>query len=70
MVCSIIDSRPGFTPTLMSRPSMFVVAPSAVLPVSRVLMRPKATQFTVTFMRPHSLASACVRPMMPALAAE
>ena len=39
------------------------------LPVKRVLIRPKATQLTVTFMRPHSLAKVCVNPAMPAFAA-
>ncbi|MNY71415.1 hypothetical protein D3C86_2097570 [compost metagenome] len=55
---------------MMSRPSILTVFSSAVGSVRRVAMKPKATQLTLTFMRPHSRASVLVMPITPALAAE
>ena len=46
-----------------------VASPPAGASVSLVLIRPNATVLTVTLYRPHSLARALVRPVMPALAA-
>ncbi|MCY1553678.1 hypothetical protein D9M68_901850 [compost metagenome] len=54
----------------ISLPSIWIVLASFTGCVSRVAMKPKATQFTLTFMRPHSLASVLVMPTRPALAAE
>jgi len=49
IICSIAASRPGLTPTLMSRPCTVIVAPpSAGAWVSLVWISPNATVLTVT----------------------
>jgi len=56
-------------PTVTSLPAMLMELFAAAVAVSRVRIRPKATELTLTLYRPHSLAMVRVMPLTPALAA-